>query len=98
MGSFGEVYGPLGAVVVSLMWIWLSALVVIVGAHVDAELEYQTAVDSTIGPERPMGERGAYVADHVAPSPDEDPGRRARFATTHQNPAGTSSSSVSMNP
>jgi membrane protein len=48
------------------MWFYVSALVVMIGAELNAELELQTALDTTRGPERPIGERGAYVADHVA--------------------------------
>jgi membrane protein len=37
---------------------------------VNAELEQQTARDTTTGPDRPMGERGAYVADTLPPAPE----------------------------
>jgi membrane protein len=47
----------------------MSAFVIILGAALDAETEHQTNQDSTVGPEKPMGERGAYVADHEAPIP-----------------------------
>lgn len=66
-GSFDETYGSLGAVVILLLWFFVSALVIIVGAEINAEMEHQTCADSTIGEDRPMGERGAYVADHVGP-------------------------------
>jgi membrane protein len=45
------------------MWFWLSAFVVLMGAELDAEMEHQTKVDTTGGETRPMGERGAHVAD-----------------------------------
>ncbi len=64
--SYDATYGPLGAVVGVMMWFWVSAFVVLLGAELNAELELQTAQDTTDGPEKPMGERGAYVADHVA--------------------------------
>ena len=64
--SYDVMYGSLGAVVVVLLWFWISAFVVLAGAEVNAELELQTQRDTTIGPDRPMGERGAFVADHVA--------------------------------
>src|ERR671916_1190071 len=51
----------LGALVVVMLWLFISAYVVIVGAELNAELERQTAVDSTTGPSRPLGERDAYV-------------------------------------
>jgi membrane protein len=63
--SYNETYGSLGAVVAFMMWMWLSAMTLIIGAMIDAEVEHQTARDSTTGPERPMGERGARVADTV---------------------------------
>jgi membrane protein len=66
LASYDATYGPLGAVVGVMMWFYVSALVVLVGAELNAELELQTVRDSTDGPERPIGERGAYVADHVA--------------------------------
>jgi membrane protein len=65
-GSYNETYGSLGAVIGFMTWIWLSATVVLVGAELDAEMEHQTARDTTTGPERPMGTRGARMADQVA--------------------------------
>jgi membrane protein len=65
-GNYNETYGSLGAVVGFMTWIWLSATVVLVGAELDAEMEHQTARDTTAGPERPMGTRGAKMADTVA--------------------------------
>ena len=56
----------MGAAVGFMTWLWLSATVVLVGAELDAEMEHQTAKDSTEGPPKPMGKRGAEVADNVA--------------------------------
>ncbi len=64
-GSYNATYGSVGAVVVLLMWLFLSALIVLLGAVVNAEMERQTAVDTTQGGEQPMGQRGAYVADNL---------------------------------
>ncbi len=64
-GSFNETYGSLSAVVVLLLWLFLTAYAVLLGAEINAETEHQTARDSTVGPARPMGERGAHVADTV---------------------------------
>ncbi len=61
--DFNKTYGSLGAVVVLQIWIWVTALVIITGAKVNAEAEHQTAVDTTTGPPEPMGRRGAIVAD-----------------------------------
>ncbi|WP_293970210.1 YihY/virulence factor BrkB family protein [Sphingopyxis sp.] len=65
-GDYDATYGSLGAVVVLLMWLYLSAYAVLLGALINAEAERQTARDTTTGPERPMGERGAMMADTSA--------------------------------
>jgi membrane protein len=65
-GSYNVTYGSLGAVIVVLLWLWISAYVVLFGAELNAELELQTARDTTAGPDAPMGQRGAFVANHVA--------------------------------
>ena len=54
-----------------LFWLFLSAFAVLLGAELNAELELQTKRDTTVGRPRPLGERGAYVADNVAESPDD---------------------------
>ena len=61
--NYNATYGTLGALIGFMVWTWISVVIVIVGAEVNAELEHQTARDSTTGSPRPMGERGAYVAD-----------------------------------
>lgn len=63
-GSYDKTFGSLGAVVILLMWFYISAYVVCLGAELNAELERQTRRDSTTGPEKPIGSRGAYVADN----------------------------------
>ncbi|SDG64673.1 YihY/virulence factor BrkB family protein [Pelagibacterium luteolum] len=65
-GEFEASFGSLAAAVVLLFWLYISALIFVLGAAFNAEIELKTARDTTIGPERPMGRRGAYVADHVA--------------------------------
>lgn len=64
-GSYNETYGSLAAIVIMLFWLYLSAIVIIGGAMINAEIEHQTAEDTTVDPERPMGERDAYVADTI---------------------------------
>lgn len=64
--DFNRTYGSLGAIVGLLFWLYASAFVVLLGAEVNAQLELQTEEDTTTGRPRPMGQRGAYVADHVA--------------------------------
>jgi membrane protein len=64
-GSYNETYGSLGAIVGFMTWIWLSTIVVLLGAEINAEMEHQTARDTTAGPRQPLGFRGAAMADHV---------------------------------
>ncbi|MCW2636998.1 MAG: ribonuclease [Blastococcus sp.] len=73
LGSYESTYGSLAGVAISMFWLWISVFLVIVGASVNAEAERQTAQDSTIGPEQPIGERGAVVADSAPPYPDGGP-------------------------
>lgn len=61
--DYNATYGSLGAVVGLMLWIWISVVILIVGAEVNAEMEHQTAVDTTTGAALPLGERGAVVAD-----------------------------------
>jgi membrane protein len=71
LGSFANynaTYGSLGAVVGLMMWLWISTIVVLLGAELNAEIEHQTARDSTIGGEKPLGARGAVMADTVGAS------------------------------
>ena len=68
-GSYNATYGSLGAVVVMLTWMYLSSYVLLFGAELNSELEHQTAKDTTEGAPRPIGERGAWSADHVAGEP-----------------------------
>ncbi len=62
-GSYNKTYGSLGAVVGFMTWIWISSIVILMGAELNAELEQQTGRDSTIGPDKPIGTRGAVKAD-----------------------------------
>jgi len=69
-GSFNQTYGSLGAVIGFMMWIWLSAIVVLIGAELNAEMEHQTARDTTEGRPEPLGLRGAKMADEVGAAQD----------------------------
>jgi membrane protein len=62
-GSYSQTYGTLGGVIVLLMWFYLMGFTIVLGAEINAEMEHQTAADTTEGPPAPMGKRGAYVAD-----------------------------------
>jgi len=68
--DYNATYGALGALIGFLLWLWISATIIIVGAELNAEMEYQTEIDTTTGPDRPMGRRGAVVADNVAETTD----------------------------
>ena len=86
-GSYNATYGSLGAVIGFMTWIWLTSILLIVGGELNSELEHQTARDTTTGRPRPMGTRGARMADTVAgraettaerdrPASDRTQGRR----------------------
>jgi len=64
-GSYNESYGTLGGIIVLMLWFYVSGFAVLLGAEVNAELEHQTTRDSTVGPDKPLGERGAVMADQV---------------------------------
>ncbi|MCB1353465.1 MAG: YihY/virulence factor BrkB family protein [Rhodobacteraceae bacterium] len=64
--DFNKTYGSLGAIMAVLFWLYASAFVVLLGAELNAQLELQTSRDTTSGPQRPIGERQAFVADHVS--------------------------------
>jgi membrane protein len=67
-GKFNETYGSLGAVIGFMTWLWISAIVVLLGAELDAEMEHQTARDTTTGAPKAMGARGAKMADSLGPA------------------------------
>jgi membrane protein len=71
LGSYEKTYGALAGVAISMFWLWISVFLVILGAAVNSETERQTVQDSTVGPDQPLGERGAVVADSAPPYPGE---------------------------
>lgn len=64
-GSYNKTYGSLGAIIGFMTWMWLSIIVVLAGAQLNAEIEHQTARQSTVGPSKPLGMRGAKMADTI---------------------------------
>lgn len=65
-GNYGATYGSLATIVILLTWLYLSSYILVFGAELNSELEHETARDTTHGRERPVGQRNAWAADHVA--------------------------------
>jgi membrane protein len=63
--NYDATYGSLGAAIGMMIWMWMSSIVVLFGAQLNSEIEHQTARDTTIGHEKPLGARGATMADTV---------------------------------
>ncbi len=82
VADYNATYGSLGAVIALLTWMYLSAYVFVIGAELNSEIEHQTAKDSTTGEPQPLGERGAWSADHVAANvgPEEQVKREKKDA------------------
>jgi membrane protein len=72
-GSYDDLYGSFAAVAILMLWLFLTAFIILMGAEINSEMEHQTRYDTTVGIEKPMGERNAYHADRCAvEDPDED--------------------------
>jgi membrane protein len=69
-GSYSKTYGALAGVAILMLWLWITAFIVLLGAEINAEAEQQTVEDTTVGEPRPLGERGAVKADNL---PHEQP-------------------------
>jgi membrane protein len=66
-GSYNKTYGALGGVVVFLVWLWISNIVILLGAEFNAELERERAIDAGMRPEdkEPFAEpRDTRKMDH----------------------------------
>ncbi len=70
-GSYNESFGTLAGVIVLLMWFWISAFIILMGAELNGEMEAQTRVDTTAGTDKPKGERGAVKADNLGAAAGE---------------------------
>jgi hypothetical protein len=64
-GHYDATYGSLGAAIALMIWMWMSTIVVLFGAELNSEIEHQTAEDSTVGAAKPIGSRGATMADTI---------------------------------
>ncbi|MDR5589477.1 YihY/virulence factor BrkB family protein [Christiangramia sp. SM2212] len=71
-GSYDDLYGSFAAVAILMLWLFLTAFIVLMGAEINSEMEHQTRYDTTIGAEKPMGERNAWHADHCAVDESKD--------------------------
>ena len=72
-GKYDVTYGSLGGVIVLVTWLYLSSFILLYGAEFNSEIEHQTARDTTAqGGEKPLGDRGAWSADHVADGPADE--------------------------
>lgn len=83
-GSFNETYGSLAGVIVLMLWLYLTATVILLGAELNSELERQTRADTTVGAPDPLGRRGAVAADTVAVDAEghaAGPARRSSAST-----------------
>jgi membrane protein len=65
---YDATYGSLGAAIALMIWMWMSTIVVLFGAELNAEIEHQTTEDSTVGAAKPIGSRGAMMADTIGAS------------------------------
>ena len=68
--GYNQTYGSLGAVIGFMVWLWISAVIVLLGGELNAEMEHQTSRDTTEGRSKPLGSRGAMMADRVGDSHD----------------------------
>jgi membrane protein len=49
-GSYNKTYGALGGVVVFLVWLWISNIMILLGAEFNAELERERAIEDGMRP------------------------------------------------
>lgn len=61
---YNQSFGTLAGVVVLLMWFWISAYIILMGAELNAELEAQTRADTTVEGDKAIGTRDVEEADN----------------------------------
>lgn len=71
-GTFDSTFGSFGAIVILMLWFFLTAFIFMLGAEINSNMEYQTRRDTTIGDDQPQGKRGAFYADNVAGEENHD--------------------------
>lgn len=64
--NFDKTYGSFAAIIILMLWFFLTSFIIMLGAVINSEMEHQTRIDTTVGDQKPIGERGAFYADHVA--------------------------------
>ena len=64
-GYSGLNFRDIGAAIGLMMWMWITSIVILFGAELNSEIEHQTARDSTVEGDKPLGARGATMADTV---------------------------------
>jgi membrane protein len=89
--GYAKTYGALGGVVVLLMWFFISSVIVIMGAEINAEMERQTVKDTTVLRNAPLGERGAFAADTVGPNAGSQKQATANMGDNAQGKSGRGS-------
>jgi membrane protein len=88
IADYNATYGSLGALIGFMMWTWISVTILIAGAELNAEMEHQTARDTTTGEERPMGARGAVMADTLGKTAEQpNPGEGHAYSARSDVPA-----------
>jgi membrane protein len=93
-GSYNETYGSLGAVIIVMLWLFITALSMILGAQINAEAERQTRKDTTAGSPAPMGKRSAYAADTLGAGADHASGEVRGTGTVSGSSSGSGSAAT----
>ena len=99
-GNYNKTYGSLATVVILVTWLYLSAYVFLFGAELNSELEHQTEKDTTEAGDKPLGQRGAWSADHVAGSdePSKPSGQDVSPPTQDKSPESAPTPPMSSEP
>lgn len=65
-GDYDKTYGSIAAIIILMLWFYLTGFIILLGAELNSEIEHQTSTDTTVGYVKPVGERGAHFADRSA--------------------------------
>jgi membrane protein len=72
-GNYSATYGSLGAAIGLMMWMWMSAIIMLFGAELSSEIERQTAPGAAVGRPQPLGAGGAVTADTLVSAVPHQP-------------------------